>query len=117
MYKRCGVVTDRYFPDSLKENLRKIRGLGTTIVFSGETKLPSDFIDFLGNSGNKSNLNEFLVKPFLEEHVNTQSLVITYKDTIFSNQECLHYDEDILNCSIEETDQRLVRHAYNCVRK
>ena len=82
--------------------------MGTTIVFSGETKLPSDFKAFLGNSENKSNRNEFLVKRFLEEHVNTQALVVTYKDTFFSNPGCLHYD---LNCSIEEADQRLARHA------
>ena len=56
------------------------------------------------------------MKRFLEEHGNTPALVVTYKDNIFSNQECLHYDEDILNCSKEEADQRLVCHAYNCVR-
>ena len=42
--------------------------------------LPRDFMDLLGNSENKNNLNEFLVKRFLEEHLGTQSLVATYKD-------------------------------------
>ena len=116
-YKRCDVVADRYFPNSLKGNLRKGRGLGTTISFSGDTKLPSDFKDFLGNSENKTNLNQLLVKCFIEEHTNNiQTFVVTFNDTVLSNQQCLYDDEDISNCSIEEADQRLVRHAYNCIR-
>ena len=116
-YKRCDVVADRYFPNSLKGNLRKGRSLGTAISFSGDTKLPFDFKDFLGNSENKTNLNQLLVKCFIEEHTNyIQTFVVTFNDTVLSNQQCLYDDEDISNCSIEEADQRLVRHAYNCIR-
>ena len=91
--------------------------MGTTISFSGDTKLLSDFKDFLGNSENKTNLNQLLVKCFIEEHTNNiQTFVVTFNDTVLSNQQCLYDDEDISNCSIEEADQRLVRHAYNCIR-
>jgi hypothetical protein len=83
------------------------------MIFSGEKMLPRDFMDFLGNSENKTHLNEFLVKRFLQEHVGTQTFVATYKD---SNNESLLLDEDITNCMTEETDQRLVRYAYNCIR-
>ena len=114
-YKRCDLVTDRYFSESLKGNIRNVRGLGTAMTFNGEMTLPRDFMDFLGNSENKNNLNEFLVKRFLEEHLGTQTLVVTYKDSIISNKSLLS-DEDITNCMTEEAGQRLVRHAYNCIR-
>ena len=115
-YKRCDIVTDRYFPESLKGNIRNIRGLGTAMTFSGEMRLPRDFMDFLGNSENKTHLSEFLVKRFVQEHDGTQTFVATYKDSIISNNESLLLDEDITNCMTEEADQRLVRHAYNCIR-
>ena len=86
------------------------------MTFNGEMTLPRDFMDSLGNSENKNNLNEFLVKRFLEEHLGTQTLVATYKDSIISNNQTLLSDEDITNCTTEEADQRLVRHAYNCIR-
>ena len=58
-YKRCDIVADQYFAESLKNNLRSLRGIGTTIAFTGETRLQSDFKYFLSNSENKSLLNEF----------------------------------------------------------
>ena len=86
------------------------------MTFVGETLLPRDFMDFLGNSENKNNLNEFLVQRFLQEQEGVQTFVATYKDTIISNNNLLLLDEDIANCMTEEADQRLVRHAYNCIR-
>ena len=105
-----------HFSESLKGNIRNNRGLGTAMTFNVEMTLPRDFMDFLGNSDNKNNLNEFLVKRFLEEHLGTQTLVATYKDSIISNNQSLLSDEDITNCMTEEVDQRLVRHVYNCIR-
>ena len=89
-YKRCDIITDRYFQESLKNNF--------------------------ANSENKSILNEFLAKSFMEEHVGNQTLVVTYKDTVFSNNNTLVMDEGIAICLTEEAYQRFVRHAYNCFR-
>ena len=50
------------------------------MTFNGEMTLPRDFMYFLGNSENKNNLNEFLVKRFLGKHLGTQTSVATYKD-------------------------------------
>ena len=44
--KRCDIIADRFFQESLKNNLRSSRGMGTTMTFTGEKKLPSDFRDF-----------------------------------------------------------------------
>ena len=46
-YKRCDIVADRYFQESSKNNLRSSRGIGTSMTFTRETKLPSDFWDVL----------------------------------------------------------------------
>ena len=111
-YRRCNIVADRYFQESLKNNLRSSRGIGPSMTF---TKLPSDFRDFLANSENKSILNEFLAKIFIED-VGNQTLVVTYKDNVLSNNNTLVMDEDIAICLTEEADQRLIRQAYYCFR-
>ena len=60
-YNRIGIVFDRYFDDSLKEGTTKIRGTVTILMFDDDTNIPQDMIDnFLRNSQNKSNLNEFV---------------------------------------------------------
>ena len=115
-YRRCDVVADRYFSDILKENLRKKRGLETEIIFSGETNLLSDFKGFLGNSDNKSRLNEFLVKKFHEKHTNQQTFVVTFQNSAICNDAYLYDDDDISICQIEEVDQRIVCHVVNCIR-
>ena len=62
-YMRCGIIADRYFKDSLKENIRSIRGQGSRKHFSDETKIPGDFkSDFLTNSDHKNDLYIYLPK-------------------------------------------------------
>ena len=51
---------DRYFERSLKEDTRKGRRMGSRFVFTGNTKLSNKIIeDFLMNSTNKNDFNEF----------------------------------------------------------
>ena len=60
---RCGIIADRYFKDSLKENIRSIRGQGSRKHFSDEAKIPGDFkSDFLTNSDNKNDLYIYLAE-------------------------------------------------------
>ena len=62
-YKRTNIVFGRYFDDSLKEGTRKSWGTGTILMFGDDTDIPQDMRDnFLRNSQNKNNLNEFLSK-------------------------------------------------------
>ena len=66
-YMRCDIIADRYFKDSLKENIRSIRGQGSRKHFSDETKIPGDFkSDFLTNSDNKNDLYIYLAEKFVE---------------------------------------------------
>ena len=62
-YMRCNIIAARDFKDSLKENIRSIRGQGSRKHFSDETKIPGDFkSDFLTNSDHKNDLYIYLPK-------------------------------------------------------
>ena len=115
-YHRCEIIADRYFQGSLKEGTRDKRGNnGSKQIFDGSTLFPNDFtLNFMKNSDNKTKLNLFLAKKFIEFHKNDlQILVITFNDTILSNNEAVLTEESINYCNIEEADARLVRHCVN----
>ena len=97
-YMRCGIIADRYFKDSLKENIRSIRGQGSRKHFGDETKIPGDFkSDFVTNSDNKNDLYIYLVEKFVETPSNQQQAAVTYNDTILTNIENIVAENQILN--------------------
>ena len=63
---RIDIVWDTYMPDSLKESTREKRGKGVPRKVSGETKLPSHWIDFLHEPSNKKELFVFLTTKISE---------------------------------------------------
>ncbi len=63
---RLDVVWDTYLPDSLKECTRAKRGKGLRRKVSGQTKLPSKWMDFLCDSKNKEELFAFLTTKISE---------------------------------------------------
>ena len=85
------------------------------IPFNNDTTTPSNFnVKFLTNVTNKTNLNNYLSKKFLEYHRGKQSvLVITSGDSIVSNNEAIQLEVDIIHCTSEEADPRIVRHVIN----
>ena len=44
-YQRIDVVCDRYFQDNLKEQTRRLRGVGTMCEFSDDAPFPVNFRD------------------------------------------------------------------------
>ena len=118
-YNRIAIVFDRYFDDSLKEGTRKGRGPGTILMLDDDTAIPQDTINnFLRNSQNKNNLNEFLSKKIIDLHQSTMYMVATYKDTVFcstSIETLDSHDISTTHCQSEETDQRLIRHTLHCI--
>ena len=119
-YDRCDVVADRYFKDSLKEGTRDKRGNdGSTLNFTGDSLFPSNFKDFLSNSANKNKLNELLAQILINVHDSSSSqltLVVTYENKILTNNTSLLDQQDISDCSAEEADPRIIRHAINLAR-
>ena len=77
------MVFDRYFDTSLKEDTRKGRGIDPRFVFTEDTPLPKNMTeDFLMNSRNKNDFNEFLAKKFCELYQGDQILIVTYRDGV-----------------------------------
>ena len=107
-YNKIDIVFDRYFDDSLKEGTRKSRGTGTILMFDDDTDIPQDMIDnFLRNSQNKNNLNEFLSKKIIDLHQSTMYMVATYKGTVFcstSIETLDSHDISTTHCQSEEFD-------------
>ena len=58
--QRIDVVWDTYIPNSLKNTTRKKRGAGVRIKVSGQVKLPKNWMQFLRDPANKSELFTFL---------------------------------------------------------
>ena len=113
------LVFDRYFQSSLKEETRKNRGSGSRFLFRGETTLPKFMGDnFLKNSENKNDLNEFLAQRFIELHQGNKILIVSFKDTVLykpSTHAINLPDTSISECQSEEADQRLIRHTLHCL--
>ena len=83
-----------------------------------DSPLPNDWDDFLKNSTNKNTFNEFLTCKFMEIHSGSRALVCSYKDTVlfYPSTEPMYFsDITITDCTSEEADQRLIRHALHCV--
>ena len=75
-YDRIDIVLDRYFTDSLKEQTRGSRGVGTRVLFDDDSEFPRDFRkEFLHNSLNKNDFNEYLAQKFVMLHNTYQALV------------------------------------------
>ena len=58
--QRLDVVWDAYVPNSLKNSTRQKRGTGIRIKVSGHVKLPKNWVQFLRDPANKSELFAFL---------------------------------------------------------
>ena len=116
-FQRIDIVCDQYFQDSVKEQTRCLRGVGTKFEFDDDTSMPGNFRDdFLHNSQNKNALNEFLARKIMSLHNGSKNLIVGYKHSVLSNVEEGQLSQAITYCTSEEADQRLVRHAIDALR-
>ena len=81
-FSRIDLIFDRYFERSVKEDMRISRGKGSRFFFNEDSLIPKTMDDFLMNSNNKNNLNEFLAKKFIELHNSEKILIVTYRDSV-----------------------------------
>ena len=117
-FDRVDLVFDQCFDQSLKEDTRKGREMGSRFVFTGKIKLPNKIAeDFLMNSANKNNFNDFLANKFYHLYRGDQIYILSYRDSVLTNHPERVFDEGISNrkCQSEKADQRVIRHTLHCV--
>ena len=80
-YSRFDILTDRYFSESLKEEVRDNRySNGLIFTFNDSTAFPTNIETyFLTNVTNKTNLNKYLAKKFIKLHDNEKTDDMYYK--------------------------------------
>ena len=80
-YSRFDILTDRYFSESLKEEVRDNRySNGLIFTLNDSTAFPTNIeTDFLTNVTNKTNLNKYLAKKFIKLHDNEKTDDMYYK--------------------------------------
>ena len=117
-FSRIDIVADQYFQDSLKEGTRKGRGSGTRKSFDDDTKFPMNMReDFLRNCANTEDLNRYLANKIMSLYSGSKTVVVTYDNIILSNDSALLLEDRRNNCTSEEADARLARHAIHCIEK
>ena len=112
---RVDIVWDTYIPDSLKESTREKRGKGIRRKVSGETKIPSNWIDFLREPNNKKELFNFLtVKISKSTFPPSKAVYATLGESVVS----LGVGISIMpNCNHEEADTRIVVHVLHALEQ
>lgn len=110
---RLDIVWDTYLTDSLKECTRDKRGKGVRRKVSGQTKLPSKWMDFLCDSKNKEELFAFFTTKVAEVTFLPGSLVY-----VTSGESVLHTGSiNMPNCNHEEADMRIVVHVQHALQQ
>ena len=106
--QRVNVVWDVYLEDSLKSTARERHGAGTQRRVTSSSRLPKNWKRFLHVSANKTELFLFLAKELQSIEVEGKEVHTTYGEFVLSSP-----PTEIMECSHEEADMRLVLHAYH----
>ena len=107
---RLDVVWDVYKQDSLKAQTRQTRGSeGHQLLVANNTKIPSNWKNFLRLDVNKTALFQLLARAIQEFPCPQGKQVIsTHGENVVSS---LVSDLSALHCTLEEADTRLLFHA------
>ena len=106
--KRVDVVWDVYREDSLKSTTRERRGAGTRRRVTSSSRLPKNWKSFLHVSDNKTELFLFLAKELQGINIEGKEVHTTYGELTLSSP-----PTEMMECSHEEADTRLMLHAYH----
>lgn len=110
--ERVDVVWDRYDDKSLKNAAREKRGNGIRRKIMNETRIPTNWKDFLRNSDNKTDLFDFLSDVVQNAHwINGKDIYITKGSTVLTNS-----DKQMPSCTHEEADTRIVVHIKHAIQ-
>ena len=101
------VVWDVYREDSLKSTARETRGTRTRGRVASSSKLPKNWKSFRHVSDDKTEWFPFLAKELQAIAIEGKEVYTTYGEFVLSSQ-----PTEIMYCSHEEADTRLVLHAH-----
>lgn len=111
---RIDVVWDLYFPDSLKNSLREVRGKSQRLQVTPNSPVPRNWSEFLKNNHNKEELFSLLGKYLIENVKNVR--VVTNIGTKYASSESNTSFLEGLDCSaFEEADGRIILHIRDAV--
>jgi hypothetical protein len=119
---RLDLVFDVYHTNSLKQMTREKRGTGTKTLVGANTRMPTNWQEFLRVDENKTALFHFLANISLADYPEAEgkTVIVTYDDQV--RFIVGHVDtDDIHPCSHEEADTRVILHCwhagqFNCPR-
>ena len=116
---RIDIVADLYYKDSIKGPTRRDRGSsGPRFLFSGNSSLPSDFVnDFLRNGDNKTDFNLFVATEAQNKRWNKDVFITRGRTVVncINGDVCSMYEDD--NLTLEEADNRIVCHISHMIEK
>ena len=115
---RVDVVFDRYLPGSIKTATRTKRGDGHRYHVTSKTPIQRNWISFLRNSKNKTQLFNFLAENIISRIAleEGKQMYCTHKDTVLTQPNNL--DVSALSpCTHEEADTLIILHLKDAVNK
>ena len=116
--KRLDVIWDQYPLTSLKQQTRECRGAGTRRRVSSSTIIPQNWVSFLRNNHNKTELFCYLAERILQIDTNEKQIYTTKLIHVLkANENDCEASEEIEPCEHEEADIRIILHAAQAARK
>ena len=111
---RIDIVWDQYLANSIKGSAREKCGVGVRWKVSAQSKIPSNWLNFLRDSNNKTELFAFLTKVASEKlSLEGKEIYVTSDKSVVS----LCPSTSMPDCSHEEADTRIVVHVIDAIRK
>ena len=112
--KRTDIVWDQYLANSIKGSAREKRGVGVRRKVSAQSKIPSNWLNFLRDPNNKTELFAFLTKVASEKlSLEGKEIYVTSDKSVVS----LCPSTSMPDCSHEEADTRIVVHVIDAILK
>ena len=114
LLKRTDIVWDWYLANSIKGSAREKHGVGVRRKVCAQSKIPSNWLNFLRYPNNKTELFAFLTKVASEKlSLEGKEIYITSDQSVVS----LCPSTSIPDCTHEQADTRIVVHAIDAIRK
>ena len=114
-YQRVDIVFDVYRNSSLKSETRSKRGSATRRRVTPSSKAPTNWMSFLRDNTNKTELFHFLAGKVCNTSTTSTTIIVTKGEDALSNQE--DSLEELSPCTHEEADTHMFLHVRHATTK